>query len=424
MKYTLRDYQLDCSNESLRLADPKKPLLNIVPTGGGKSLIQADIGYKSQGNVIITQPNAEILKQNFEKYTSYGNDAAIYSASLNSKNINRVTFATIGSIKGKSELFQDVSTIIIDECDLVNPKAGMYKDFLEEMTQASVIGFTATPFRNKAYQRYVGGEYLNWTQANFLTRTRPRFFKTVGHVSQIKDLYDRGFLSPLDYEDWSDDIYWDLNSNKSDFLKESIVDNYTANNLQSRTQDAIKYLLSIGRKKILVFDPDIAASELTGKSLNMPFLHSKMKRRVREDVIRRFKVGVNKVLPNVMILTVGFDDPDIDGIVVVRPTLSLRLYMQMLGRGTRIGMKENCKVVDLVGNLRRFGKIEDYTFENDRYNKGWSLFCKDRLMTGVPLNDIHINKPLLKSVHKDRVIDKKIKTNKITFKDLQKIGFN
>lgn len=103
----------------------------ILPTGAGKSIVIADIAHRLNDYVLIFCPSREIVEQNFKKLCSYGIlDCSIYSASFNSKEISRITFATIGSVKNHPELFTHFKNIIVDECHLVNPKEGMYKDFL------------------------------------------------------------------------------------------------------------------------------------------------------------------------------------------------------------------------------------------------------------------------------------------------------
>ena len=179
MKYQLRDYQRDASIAAVRAFTSKKANngLLILPTGAGKSLVIADIASKLDGPLLVFQPSKEILEQNFAKLQSYGCwDASIYSASVGYKDINRITFATIGSVINHKEDFAHFKNVMIDECHLVNSKAGMYKDFLESADRR-VVGLTATPYRLCSYQ---GGSMLK-----FLTRTKPRIFSDVLYYCQI-----------------------------------------------------------------------------------------------------------------------------------------------------------------------------------------------------------------------------------------------
>ena len=97
-----------------------------------------------------------------------------------------MTLATIGSVHKAVEKFRGIPYVLIDECHLVNPKGGMYRDFVAAMENSRILGLTATPFRLATNS--FGSEL------RFLTRTRPRIFKDLVHCSQITDLFADGYL--------------------------------------------------------------------------------------------------------------------------------------------------------------------------------------------------------------------------------------
>jgi len=145
----LRDYQIEAVHAGLEFFRDDKARYNAIivePTGSGKSLIVAAIAKELDGPTLVFQPTKEILEQNYGKLIAYGERAEMYSASMNSKRIGRLTFATIGSARNNLDAFRHFENIIIDECHFVNPKRGMYKDFLEEVG-TKVLGLTATPYR-------------------------------------------------------------------------------------------------------------------------------------------------------------------------------------------------------------------------------------------------------------------------------------
>lgn len=119
MKFQLRDYQQNASNAAIahyKLKNGKNYLM-VLPTGAGKSLIIADIAARLNEPLLVFQPNKEILEQNFAKLQTYGIfDAGCYSASVKRKDINRITFATIGSVYNHMEDFKHFRYILIDEC--------------------------------------------------------------------------------------------------------------------------------------------------------------------------------------------------------------------------------------------------------------------------------------------------------------------
>ena len=173
MKFQLRDYQQKASNAAIshyKLKNGRNYLM-VLPTGAGKSLIIADIAARLNEPLLVFQPNKEILEQNFAKLQTYGIfDAGCYSASVKRKDINRITFATIGSVYNHMEDFKHFRYILIDECHLVNPTEGMYADFFARFAERRIIGLTATPYRLCST--------MNGSMLKFLTRTRPRVFRT------------------------------------------------------------------------------------------------------------------------------------------------------------------------------------------------------------------------------------------------------
>lgn len=161
--YKLRPYQQEASDAAVQffLSKDKWNGLIVAPTGSGKSLLIADIARQLDGNVIVLQPSKEILEQNFAKLKSYGvEDCSIYSASLKSKEVSRITFATIGSVINHIELFDNFKAVIVDECHGVNAAEGMYKTFIEKVPR-KVLGLTATPYRlNTSQGIEVEGKFM------------------------------------------------------------------------------------------------------------------------------------------------------------------------------------------------------------------------------------------------------------------------
>lgn len=248
--YELRDYQKGASDAAISFFTSPKSNNSIIvlPTGSGKSLVIADIAYRLNSPVIIFQPSAEILEQNFAKLQSYGVwDCSVYSASFNSKQISRITFATIGSVKNKKELFKAFKYAIIDECHLVNAEAGMYSDFIEA-TQCKVLGLTATPYR--LYSSRSSGSMLR-----FLTRTKPRIFSSLIYHAQIKTLLERGYLAKMEYYRISlvDTKRLQINSTGADYTDASVRRHYREINFADHLEDIVRRLLVAGRTSILVF---------------------------------------------------------------------------------------------------------------------------------------------------------------------------
>ena len=118
--YKLRDYQQKSHDATMEYLKQKKPKPGIVvaPTGSGKSILIAKLAQDYNEKVLVLCPSQEILSQNYEKFISIGGEASIYSASLNSKEIGHVTFASIGSVKNLGAKFKSlgVNLLATDEC--------------------------------------------------------------------------------------------------------------------------------------------------------------------------------------------------------------------------------------------------------------------------------------------------------------------
>ena len=111
-----------------------KPSIIVAPTAFGKSIVIAFIVKELKEKVLVIQPSKELLEQNYEKFTTLGGEASIYSASMGEKEIGDVTYATIGSIIKIAHRFRSlgITKVIIDECDRYprNP-TGMLRRFID-----------------------------------------------------------------------------------------------------------------------------------------------------------------------------------------------------------------------------------------------------------------------------------------------------
>lgn len=392
--FKLRDYQQQASDKAVEFfkSKDKKNAVMVLPTGSGKSLVIADIAFRLEEPILILQPSKEILEQNFKKLCSYGViDCSIYSASFNRKEVSRITFATIGSIINKLEEFKHFKYCLIDECHLVNPDGGMYKKFISEVG-CQVIGLTATPYRLSSTTDYLTGERCSMLK--FITRTRPKIFSKVIYQVQIKTLLDMGFLANLDYYQmnplgWSDKNLR-LNSTGADYTDKSVINEYKRIDFYSYLVSIVKRLLSpkngVKRKGILVFTRFIEeAQKLTELIPNCVIVTGDTPKKERDLILTNFKAGLIDVVANVGVLTTGFDYPELDTIVIARPTMSLALYYQIVGRAIRPYEDKQGWIVDLCGNIKRFGKVEDLELM-DEGNGKWIVKNKDKQLTNIAFN--------------------------------------
>jgi DNA repair protein RadD len=136
------------------------------------------------------------------------------------------------------------------------------------------------------------------------------------------------------------------------------------------------------RNGILVFTRFVEDAERLAEDL-MGFcevVSGKTPKKEREAILERFKAGDTEVVANVGVLTTGFDFPALDTIILARPTMSLALYYQMVGRAIRPYEYKDGWVVDLCGSISKFGKVEDLTIEVQGQEK-WIITSNGKQLT-------------------------------------------
>ena len=387
MAIILRDYQKAASDKAVAFFKDKNKKSNgvmVLPTGAGKSIGIADIAHRLNDYVLIFCPSREIVEQNFKKLCSYGIlDCSIYSASFNSKEISRITFATIGSVKSHPELFAHFKNIIVDECHLVNPIEGMYKDFFDAV-KCKVLGLTATPYRLSSSRDF--GSMLK-----FITRTKPHVFSEVIYHVQVSTLLDMGYLSKVNYypmnpTGWNE-LNLKINTTGADYTDKSVQKEYERIDFYSYIVHIVQRLMNPKaggkRKGILVFTRFLKEAErLTMSIPGCVIVSGDTPKKERERILEMFKVGEIPVVANVGVLTTGFDYPELDTVVMARPTMSLAMYYQIVGRCIRPYKGKTAWFVDLCGNINRFGEVSDLHLK-DTGNGKWAVFSKGRQLTNV-----------------------------------------
>ena len=390
MKYKLRTYQKLASDAAVTAFNGKKDEngLLILPTGAGKSLVIADIASRLDGPLLVFQPSKEILEQNFAKLQSYGSwDCGVYSASVGRKDINRITFATIGSVMNHMEDFAHFRNILVDECHYVNSKEGQYKQFFDAESRR-VIGLTATPYR-------LARADFGRSMLKFLTRTKTRTFSKVLYYCQIQELLAKGYLADLDYYDLTSINLERVkaNSTGADYDEKSLREEFERSGFYDKLTSTVLRVLKpksgIPRNGVLVFTSFIKEAEelvqkLKQENKQAAIVTGETPKKERESVLAKFKSGEIEVVANVGTLTTGFDYPELDTVVLGRPTKSLGLYYQMVGRAIRPYEGKQGWVIDLAGNYKRFGAVADLQIWCPPNSQRWAIYSKGRQLTNVP----------------------------------------
>ena len=392
---TLRENQKEPIRKAIEFFQEKKPKpsLIVLPTAWGKSILTAFVAKNTKDKLIVLQPSKELLEQNFRKYDTlcgvFNNNAGIYSASFNRREMAQITYATIGSIKNLGEEFkkQGFTKMLIDEAHLYPREAdSMLGRFLKESGITHVLGITATPVKLQTNRDRDGQTFSKLVMLTSHSK-KGNFFKEIIHVGQVEEMVRLGFWSKLRYHAVGfDDSLLVYNSSKSEFTEESVQRAYDANGGSEAILRSIDS--NPDRKHILAFAPSVAdAIALSEKCPDSAVIYGDMDKAERASVIERFRNGEIRVIFNVRVLTTGFDYTGIDCIVLGISTASIALYYQIVGRATRIDPgKKDALIIDLGGNVKRFGRVEDLHFEQ---GKIWRLFgTGGLLLSGIPIDQI------------------------------------
>lgn len=373
---TPRGYQIEAVESVFKYFSNNtgNPLL-CLPTGTGKSVIIAMLlkkifdTFPNQKVLMITHVK-ELIQQNYEKLKAVWNDApvGIYSAGLKKRESQQnIIFCGIQSVAKKAELFGSVDLVVIDEAHLVSHNANsQYRNFIAKLKESNaylkVVGLTATPFRS-----------------NFGLLTDAGIFTDIAFDITQKDefvkLINQGYLSALvpfatnHKIDVSNVKITNGEYNQKELAKAVKVGDITGKILN----DAIE--IAKNRNKWLIFSCGIEhgkdiCNALNEKGILTTCVFGDLSNAERDKNIQDFKAGKYKAIVNYGVLTTGFDCPEIDCIIMMRPTLSPVLWVQMLGRGTRPSAnKENCLVLDYAGNTGRLGAINDPKIPNKSKTK-------------------------------------------------------
>ena len=357
--YKLRPYQQQAVNETLRFFKKKRdPALIVLPTGAGKSLVVAELARVAKGRVLVLAHVKELVEQNHSKYESYDLKAGIYSAGLDRKDTKeKVIFGSIQSVaRAPKSFFKDFSLLIVDECHRINVDddtqyAQVIKLLQEFNPSICILGLTATPYR-LGY-----GWIYEYNHLGEVKSQRSRFFKRCV------------FELPLDYmiknKYLTEPVKIDIPVTCYDFSELSELGRmYTTQEVEDLiskqkrlTPLIIKNIIDIvetyNRKGVMIFSSSVKHAQEIMEHL--PEGDAKMvigdtETIERDRIIQEFKDKKFKYLVNVSVLTTGFDAPHVDVIAILRPTESVSLYQQIVGRGLRLEKgKEDCFILDYTG---------------------------------------------------------------------------
>jgi DNA repair protein RadD len=343
-------------------ASAGNPLV-VMPTGTGKSLCIAGftreaIAAYGDTRVLILTHVKELIQQNFMTMLRAWPEApaGIYSAGLSRRDIRaQILFAGIQSIHRHAYQVQRCDLVLIDEAHLLGRgDSGMYRSFLAQLNEINagllkVVGFTATPYR---------------LDSGLLHEGKDRLFTDIAYEVPVLEMIQQGYLCPVVPKQTTTQLdVGGVGTRGGEFIAKDLE---AAVDRDEVTRAAVAEIVQHGegRGSWLVFCSGVAHARhvrdaIREHGISAETVTGDTPGPERDGILAAFKAGRLRCVTNANVLTTGFDAPGTDLIALLRPTKSVGLYVQMVGRGTRLAEgKDDCLVLDFAGNTARHGPID------------------------------------------------------------------
>lgn len=325
----LREYQIKLIQEVSKSwrTGYKKPCV-VLPCGGGKSVITADMAKRTTDNekrVLFVVHRKELCQQIEETFRNYG------------VNMDLCMVAMVQTISRRLAKIPEPKLIITDENH--HCIANTYRKIYETFPEAYCVGVTATPVR-------LNGGGLGDVNDKLIIGVSAKW------------LIENKFLAPYDYYAPALIDCAKIKTKKGDFDSSQVEDIMLENAVFG---DVIKYYRKLSdNKKAVCYCPTVKYSKAMAeqfRNAGIPSEHidGSTDKKERERIISDFRNGKILILCNVDLISEGFDVPDCNTAILLRPTKSLTLYIQQSMRCMRYKENKRAVIIDHVGNVHRFG---------------------------------------------------------------------
>lgn len=346
---TLRPYQVRAIQAlRQRVVTGVRRLLLIAPTGSGKTVMAAAMiqsAVAKQKRILFLAHRKELIDQTFDKLFRFGVNAGVIMGSDGRRDDFLATqIASVQTLARRLDQLPPADIVVIDEAH--HAIANSYRAIVERYPSASVIGLTATPWRaGKLTLAEMFDEAV-------VAATPAQLFEIQALVPYEAFAYDAPELS-------------DVRSVGGDYNQKQLA---VATNTSVLVGSVVREYLEHARgRRAILFPVDVQHSEhLVGEfranGVNAAHLDCHTPKLERERILSGLASGDVAVVSSVGVLTEGFDCPAAEVCILARPTQSLSLHLQMIGRVLRLSPetgKVRALIHDHAGNLLRHGFVED-----------------------------------------------------------------
>jgi DNA repair protein RadD len=372
----LRPFQLEAVQTLRERLESSAAVIYAAPTGSGKTVVASELikrlvaEYK---HVLFVAHTREIVDQTSRKLTANGVKHGIIMAGREAdlRPMEWVQLASIQTLRARAMRSSKMpmplaSVVVIDECH--HARADTYQKLIEHYPSAMILGLTATPCRGDG-------------------RGLGNIFNELVEAPQVAELIQLGFLVPtLIYAPVEKkDVAKGVRVQQGDYAVGQLAHRMNRTDLIG---DIVSDWLKHGqRRRTICFAVDVAHSvhirdEFIKAGVKAEHLDGTTPTDEREAILERLRTGETELVSNCMVLTEGFDCPDIGCIILARPTKQMGLYRQMIGRGLRPAEgKKDCIIIDHAGAVYRHGRPEDrveWTLDVDRRAESPTQAARER----------------------------------------------
>jgi superfamily II DNA or RNA helicase len=338
----LRPYQLDAIDAArTAFRQQHRSVLLVCPTGGGKTIIAAEIirAARARGTgVLFLAHRRELVHQTSEKLTLFGVPHGIIMSGQPMSPQHGCQVASIQTLRTRREALGGIGLIFFDEAH--HAAAKTYKQVLDWFPNARVVGLTATPWREDG-------------------RGLSDIFAQHTVVSTPRQLRDAGFLCPVG--GWRFEALDTTQATLSggNFTPDSLDGAANARNVVCNVVD--EYATRAMGKRAIVFAWSIEMSrrvvaDFNARGIRAVHIDGETPSDTRDAALASLRSGEVKIISNFAVLTEGFDCPSLEVCILARPTLNTGLYLQMIGRVLRPHPgKTEARIHDHAGLLMAHG---------------------------------------------------------------------
>lgn len=382
----LRPYQEECLEVIIhKLRNGVNRQLIHLPTAAGKTVIFANLIQRLRRKTLVLAHTCELLDQARDKIEMISPDADVGIVNSDYKEFNHdIVISSIQSARQPETLAefkkQGFTLCIYDEAHRAaasTPRRILADLGFLESSNNLLVGFSATPFRtdNKGL-----GEV----------------FGEIVYKKTIKDLINLGFLcQPKGIKIRTDLDLSTVKTEDGDFVTASLA---SVMNTQEMNELVVNsYIEKSHGRKTVCFAVNVShahniADIFKSKGILSESIHGDMPSQERLNILSRFQNGDINVLTNCQILTEGWDCPEVDCVIVAKPTQSKGLYQQMCGRGLRLfPNKKDCLILDFGSESHSLCSVATLVEDVDLYKEKSSEEKESIFIKKIPSN---LNKKL------------------------------